>query len=148
MILVDLFTKGLKPETRKDVRLRHPQTVYVAGKIAKTIEHSLTPMVHLSSDGDVTYQPPPQTYPTDADGDTIMAIRDSTRSNGRGHSRGGISNHKAPLNNGRHNHSSDGPVSNKDKDEIFRRMCREYNLSFNCQKPGHQSNKCPQASSR
>lgn len=31
-ILIDHFTKGLKPETRKDVRLGRPQAVFLAGE--------------------------------------------------------------------------------------------------------------------
>ncbi len=74
-----------------------------------------------------------------------MATRSSTRSNGRGSIRGGRSRRNQFGTSGQSDYHSNG--TSRDRDDI-RRLCREFNLCFECRRAGHQSNQCSNASSR
>lgn len=145
-ILVSYFIKGLKPDTRKAVVLQSPATLYAATELARKCEHCLLDPISINPAGDVSPESTP--FRTDADGDTIMAIRASTRP------RRGISTYsthvpshtKGRFHNSPTNASPRMSSSNKrDKDDL-RRLCIEYKLCFKCRRPGHQSNRCPNAS--
>lgn len=142
--LVRYFIKGLKSDTRKAVISQIPITLYEAVELARRCERRLIDLIFLNITSEVSSDSSPVIVETNDD--TGMAIHTSYR-NRRGYST--YSAHASSSRRGR-SHSSTvtkssyDTFSERDKEDLHR-LCLEYKLCFNCHKPGHQSNSCPNA---
>ncbi|XP_004181373.2 uncharacterized protein TBLA_0F03150, partial [Henningerozyma blattae CBS 6284] len=116
-VLINLFIKGLKPNTRKDLRLRTVSSFYEATQLAIRAEHccyypGISPLLDDNS-----------TPTVDADGDVIMAISSTPR---RVSSRS------------RYNTTSYHPRNSDDSwREKCRQLCFQNHLCFHCFSSGH-----------
>ncbi|KAG0653199.1 hypothetical protein C6P45_004167, partial [Maudiozyma exigua] len=72
--LTNLFIKGLEPTLAKELRLHKVTTFYAASEMASTAAHCYAPSMLGSAPMDSMPD-----YPTDADGDVIISIHQTTR---------------------------------------------------------------------
>ncbi|CCH59503.1 hypothetical protein TBLA_0B06840 [Henningerozyma blattae CBS 6284] len=129
-MFIQLFVKGLKPNTRKELHLRPITSFYEATQLASRAEN------YLYSDGfSVGSSVAPGPFIFDADGDIVMTV---CGSRGSRSSRFSSSSRSA--------FPSRNPDSNHWRQK-YREVCMKQRLCFNCMSPNHQSAKCTQGSS-
>lgn len=129
-MFIQLFVKGLKPNTRKELRLRSISSFYEATQLASRAEHC------LYTDGFSIGSPAPANSAFDADGDVVMAVH-GHRSHSRHRPR---SSHYSRPSSSRN--APDQHWRNK-----YREVCMKQRLCFQCMSPNHQSAQCTQNAS-
>lgn len=157
-VLVGYFIRGLRPNYRRDIRISEPKTVSDAARLATLIEDCEEPRFTSKffdddedeDDYDTDFSSSPQSYPTDTNGDIIVSSHASNQYNDKGSTRGvrNSSNQPHKYTNRKDNYSgdTDNSASDKRKEEIIRRICRDNDLCFKCFQAGHKSYTCQQVS--